>query len=124
MLGFRTQIMRFPDERLTVIFLGNAAELNSQRLAEDVALVFLGDTLRINANAEGGTLRVVALNADGTEIEGFGHADSLPITSDNLRHIVKWQGKSDCRQLQGKPIRLQFCVDQAKLFSFEATTQH
>ena len=84
--------------------------------------VFCGTTLRINADARGGTLRVAALDASGQAMKGFGHADSLPFTSDYIRHVIKWPGKADCRLLQGKPIALRCYIDKAKLYSFEAIT--
>ncbi len=40
--GFRAMLMRFPDERLSVITLCNAADARTERLADGVADVFLG----------------------------------------------------------------------------------
>ncbi len=81
-------------------------------------LVFIGDTLEINANAEGGSLTVEALDVDGNPIEGFGKADCDPITSDKVRHAVSWKGNADCHLLQARPIRLRFHLQNAKLYSF------
>ena len=87
-------------------------------------LVFLGDTLVVNASAEGGTLVVEALDADGKPIEGFTRADCAPINTDSVRHIVTWKGNPDCHLLQARPIKLRFYLKNAKLFSFELAIRH
>ncbi|MSR59092.1 MAG: hypothetical protein EXS05_15850 [Planctomycetaceae bacterium] len=81
-------------------------------------VVFLGDTLVVNANAGGGSLTVEALDADGKVIEGFGAADCMPITTDSVRHVLKWQDNADCHLLQGRPIRLRFHLKNSKLYAF------
>jgi len=42
--GYRTNILRFPDQRLTVIILANAADLNVFTLTQRVADIFLADS--------------------------------------------------------------------------------
>jgi len=84
-------------------------------------LVLLGDTLVVNANAEGGSLVVEALDACGKTIEGFARTDCAPITTDSVRHVVTWKGNPDCHVLQARPIKLRFHLKNAKLFSFEPT---
>lgn len=87
-------------------------------------LVFLGDTIIVNANAAGGSVTVEALDLNGKVIEGFGVADCVPMTSDNVRHLVTWKGGNDCHLLQARPIRLRFHMKNAKLYSFETKIQH
>jgi len=87
-------------------------------------LVFLGDTLVVNANADGGSLVVEALDADGKVIEGFSSADCTPITSDSVRHVVTWKGDPDCHLLQARPIKLSFHLNNTKLYSFEPMIRH
>jgi hypothetical protein len=87
-------------------------------------LVFLGDTLVVNANAEGGSLVVEALDADGKPIEGFTRADCAPINTDSVRHIVTWKGNPDCHLLQARSIKLRFHLKNAKLFSIEPAIRH
>ena len=84
-------------------------------------LVFLGDTLVVNANAKGGSLVVEALDADAKPIAGFARADCAPITNDGIHHVVTWKSNPDCHLLQGRPIKLRFYLKNAKLFSFEPT---
>ena len=88
------------------------------------SLVFLGDTLVVNANAEGGSLTIEALDADSKVIEGFGHANCKPITTDSVRHVVQWKDKSDCHLLQGRAIKLRFHLNSAKLYSFAPAIRH
>ena len=87
-------------------------------------LVFLGDTLVVNANAKGGSLVVEAIDTDGKVIEGFGRSNCASITTDSVRHIVTWKGNQDCHLLQGRPIKLRFHLKNAKLYSFEPRIQH
>jgi hypothetical protein len=82
-------------------------------------LVFIGDTLIVNANAEGGSITVEALDADNQPIEGFSAAQCRPLTTDDLRHVVTWNDNPDCHTIQGRPIRLRFQLERAKLYSFE-----
>jgi hypothetical protein len=87
-------------------------------------IVFFADTLVVNANAEGGSIRVEALDADGGPIEGFTAADCAPIASDGVRHVVTWNENPDCHLLQARPIKLRFHLKDAKLYSFEPVIRH
>jgi hypothetical protein len=87
-------------------------------------LVFLGDTLVVNADAAGGSLRVEALDPQGNVIEGFSKEDCTPITTDSVRHVLQWQANPDCHLLQARPIKLRFYLRQAKLYSFEPRISH
>ena len=80
--------------------------------------VFIGDTLEVNANATGGSIVVEAISADGKVIEGFSKKDSIPITTDSVRHVLKWKDNDDCHLIQARPIRLRFYLKKAKLYSF------
>ena len=87
-------------------------------------LVFLGDTLLVNADARGGTLRVEAMDASGKVIEGFSRNDCTPIVGDSVRHVVTWNENPDCNLIQARPIRLRFYMENAKIYSFEARIQN
>ena len=84
--------------------------------------VFLGDDIQINADASNGSVRVEILDANGKPIDGFSAAECQALRGDQLRHTLRWKEKQNCRQLKGRPIRLQFYLDQSKLFSFTPTT--
>ena len=87
-------------------------------------LVFIGDELEVNADAEGGTIRVEVLGPDGRVIEGFGRMDCKPLTSDSVRHVLEWNGNRDCHLIQGRPIRLRFHLKRAELYSFTPRIRH
>jgi len=87
-------------------------------------LIFLGDTLVVNANAASGSLTIEALDPDGAVIEGFSAADCTPITTDSVRHVVTWKGDPDCHLLQARPIKLRFQLKKTKLYSFEPRIRH
>lgn len=81
-----------------------------------VPIVYDGDSLEINGKTEqGGKIVVEMLDAAGREIEGF--TESMPFSGDDLRHTVRWQ-HGNVKSLAGKPIVLQFHLQDAKLFSF------
>jgi hypothetical protein len=80
--------------------------------------VFIGDTLEVNANAKGGSIVVEALGTDGKVIDGFSKKDCTPITTDSVRHVLKWKGQKDSHLIQARPIRLRFHLKKAKLYSF------
>lgn len=82
-------------------------------------LVFLGDTLEINANAADGSIRVEALDLDGKPIAGFTKENSDALTTDSVRHVASWKGQADCHLLQGRPISLRFYLQNAQLYAFE-----
>jgi hypothetical protein len=84
--------------------------------------VFLGDEIHINADASKGSVRVEVLEVNGKPLDGFTAADCQPFRGDELRHAVRWKEQPDCQQIQGRPIRLRFYLDQAKLYSFKPST--
>jgi hypothetical protein len=86
--------------------------------------VFIGDTLEVNADAKGGSIRVEALDAKGKVVEGFSKTDCIPITTDSVRHVLKWKGQKDCHLIQARPIRLRFHLKKAKLYSFIPRIRH
>ena len=87
-------------------------------------LLFIGDTLEVNANGAGGSIQVEALDADGNVIEGFSKEDCAPLTTDNVRHVLKWRDSPDCHLIQATPIKLRFYLDNAKLYSFTPRIRH
>jgi hypothetical protein len=84
--------------------------------------LFLGNRLQINADARKGSLRVEVLDANGKPIDGFSAADCQPFSGDQLRHVIRWRDQQECKQIQGRPIRLRFYLERSKLYSFTSTT--
>jgi hypothetical protein len=87
-------------------------------------LLFVGDSLEVNANAAGGSLQVEVLDSDGNTIEGFSRDACEPMTNDSVRHILKWNGSEDCHLIQARPIKLRFHMEKAKLYSFTPRIRH
>jgi hypothetical protein len=81
-------------------------------------LAFAGEQLVMNADADGGSIKVAVLHADGTAIPGFSLADCEPLTGAGTSQTVSWRGRS-LHNLAGRPIRLQVEMRNAKLFALE-----
>jgi hypothetical protein len=64
-----------------------------------------------------GELRVRILDEAGRPLPGFDWEDCPPIKGDRVDHPVAW--KSDTRAVQGKPVRFEFRLKHAAIFSFD-----
>jgi hypothetical protein len=82
-------------------------------------LVFSGRKLVVNfAAKEQGSLRIELQDAEGKPIPGFTLADCVALDGDEIDKTVAWKGGADVGALAGKPVRLQFDLKSADLFSF------
>ncbi|MDE0042319.1 MAG: hypothetical protein OXT74_09805, partial [Candidatus Poribacteria bacterium] len=72
--------------------------------------------LEVNADAEGGQVRVELCGADGRVLDGFSREDCLPLSGDELRWQVKWRA-GDISRVEGD-VKLRFLLDRSKLYSF------
>ena len=84
--------------------------------------VFEGDTLKINADAYGGYVKVEVLDPQFKPYEGFSAEDCDPVCSDDPKqiwHKVRWKGNGDVRSLWNKPVRMVFHLHQASLYAFQ-----
>jgi hypothetical protein len=71
--------------------------------------------LEINAQTgPDGHVVVELLDAAGEPIDGFG--PSQPVSGDDLRHVVPFEG--DVASLAGRPIVVRFHLKNARLYSF------
>jgi hypothetical protein len=84
--------------------------------ARTVPLEPAGRRLEVNADAAAGSLAVAVLAEDGTPLDGFGAADCMPLRADRVRHGMRWSGGD--RLPGGRPVRLQFNLRDADLYSF------
>jgi len=71
-----------------------------------------GKTLRVSADAEGGSLRVSVLN-----VEGFGLGNCCAIASDVTDGPINWVSGKELSELVGKNIRLRFELKSAMLYA-------
>jgi hypothetical protein len=82
-------------------------------------LVYSGRQLTLNVDASGGgCLRVEILPESGAALEGFSTADCDPINGSFIAKVVSWRGKTDLSAMAGKPVRLRFVMNDAKLYAF------
>ena len=84
--------------------------------------VFEGDTLKVNANAYGGYVKVEVLDSEFKEYKGFSAEDCDPVFSDDpeqIWHTVSWKRNTDVSALWNKPCRLCFHLHQASLYAFQ-----
>ncbi len=79
---------------------------------------FQGRHLFVNVDAEGGELRVEALDRNGGVVRPFSRGKCIPIGSDKTLQPVHWEGAEDLSSLAGKTVRLRFHLVSGRLFAF------
>ncbi len=79
-------------------------------------VVCSGKTLRITADARGGSVRVTVLDADGKTVTA-----GRPIIDDVTGAPVTLRGGADLSKLHGSRVRLKFELTKAKLYAFALT---
>lgn len=107
-------------ERMTLRLDGFASLSAGHTMGEAVTkpLVILSDSLSINfATSAFGFVKVVLLDEDGDEIDGFGSDDAQELIGDLIDKGVAWKSGRPLRELKGKTIRLKFILKDADLYS-------
>jgi hypothetical protein len=90
-----------------------------QGTATTVPLVLEGKSLHLNAIARPGSVRVEVLDQNGEPIRGYSQDDAQPIHRvDSLDAKVGWKDDRTLEALSGRPVRLRFHLQGAKLYSF------
>ena len=79
-----------------------------------------GGNLLINADATDGEIKVRVSDERRKPISGFDYDDCQSITSNSVRHQVKWKSSMD--DFMGKVVRLEFFLQDADLFTFRANS--
>lgn len=74
------------------------------------------EVLTLNVDAQRGEVRVQITDADGKSIPGFSLADCQPIKANSLAAPVIW--KEELASLHGRPVRLEFSLQNSRLFAF------
>ncbi len=67
-----------------------------------------GNRLLLNVERRGGAgeVTVALLDEQGTELPGFGFADSMPLITDAIRAPVQWKTQADLSSLRDKTVRV------------------
>ncbi len=83
-------------------------------------LGFSGSRLHVNAEIQaGGFLRVGLRGLDNQQaIGGYAVADAVPMSKSSINHLVTWQDGADIRPQPDADIRLEFQMENAKLYAF------
>jgi hypothetical protein len=87
-------------------------------LAITYPLVFQGDQLVLNVNVKG-FLKIAITDEEGRALPGYGIDDCDPINGDFIEKTVTWNGSASVGELAGKSVRLEFQMQDAKLYAFE-----
>ncbi len=88
----------------------------SAGVVETVSFKPAGSKLSVNVEAAGGQCRVAVLDEAGTPLAGYSLEDCRPLSGDGVRQTVRWKTKDQLPT--DRPIRLQFHLDHAKLYSY------
>lgn len=65
-----------------------------------------------------GYVKIVVLDENGCELEGFGEDDSIKIIGDKVDFQVKWKNNRTIEELRNNKIRLKFLLRDADIYSF------
>jgi hypothetical protein len=84
---------------------------------------FSGSRLILNADTSAlGEIRVGLRRGDGTPIPGFEIEECIPVHSVNDTRIgVRWRGGINLSSIRDTPLKMEFCVRDADLYSFQFT---
>ncbi|MBM83356.1 MAG: hypothetical protein CMJ78_22570 [Planctomycetaceae bacterium] len=77
-----------------------------------------GGPLEVNAKADFGRLRAAVLDDNGKPIPGYIDKECQVIQQDGIQLSVRWQDHVNLKALTGRPIRLRFHLENARLFSY------
>ena len=86
-------------------------------------VAFNGKYLFVNANTEGGELRVEVLDSRGNAIAPFTGENCLPVRGDSTLTQVKWRGGADLSKLRGESVKFRFALKGGHLYSFWVTPE-
>jgi hypothetical protein len=81
-------------------------------------LRFSGKHLFVNADVDGGQLRVEVLDQHGQVVSPFSLANCEPIGADKTLQKITWKGAADLSALAGQPVRFRFSLENGALYAF------
>ncbi len=101
--------------------LDGFVSLNSDVTPDTVVtnkLLIKGNYLLLNTDASAGYIIAEILDENGLVIPGFSAANCIPVTTDNIKTVMKWYGQDGTGILQNRIIRVRFISQNAKLYAF------
>jgi hypothetical protein len=81
------------------------------------ALRLPGGSLFVNADVQG-ELKVELRDSDGRVFPGYSAEDCVPIRSDGLRQMIRWERAYQLDSLRDRAVRLRFHMREADLYAF------
>ena len=81
-------------------------------------MIFTGEELHINANAENGAVYAELLDENMSPISGFTKAECDVISVNSVDNIVSWNGKTDVSALNGETVYLKLYAENSEIYSF------
>ncbi len=76
-----------------------------------------GGSLFVNADVRG-ELRAEFLDSEGRVLAGYSAEDCVPIRTDGIRQMIRWDLSFQLDSLQGRAVRLRFHMREADLYAF------
>lgn len=77
-------------------------------------------TMTLNVDARGSEVRVQVLSPEDQPLAGFSQSDCEAIRGDVLAAPVRWA--RPLADLAGQPVKVEFCLKNARVFAFELVT--
>ena len=97
-------------------FVAWEAEARGTLTTHPLAVGGSRETLYVNGDASGGSIRAELLDTDGEVIPGFSRQESLPISGRGPRLLVRWKGKPDLVDAVLRPFRLKLYLERARVY--------
>ena len=71
----------------------------------------------MNADVRG-ELRAELLDSEGRALAGYSAEDCVPIRTDGIRQMIRWEGAFKLDSLPDRAVRLRFLMREADLYAF------
>ena len=79
------------------------------------------ETLYVNGDAAGGSIRAELLDSDGEVVRGYSRQESVPIIGKGSKLLVRWREKPSLGDAVLKPFRLKLYLERARVYGLGST---
>jgi hypothetical protein len=93
-----------------------------EMITKPIVIPDRGQTTKLALNfatSAAGSIRVGLIDAAGGEADQFSVQACDELIGDRINRIVRWNGKSDLKDLAGQTIRLKFVMKDANLYALQ-----